>query len=280
MTVDAPMTNPRTSADEIGNRQVVRRQYADPSRLDTRAGFHAKWGTSPIAWHDWVFDQLDLKAYEAVLEVGCGPAELWSSNLNRLPAALFAALTDISLGMLQAAVERLDGRARGFRFAACDVTRLPFADSRFDLVVANHMLYHVSDVEAALGEIRRVTRTGGRLYAATVGRGHMKELFQVAHEVSAAAAATPAQHIESFSLDTGHRALASRYAKVRFRRFPNDLVVRDAASLMGYLLSTETGRALSGAERRTCSSRFQAAIDREGAFRITGMTGLFEADAL
>lgn len=43
-----------------------------------------------------------------------------------------------------------------------DIENMPFPDESFDLVIANHVLEHVGDVERALHEIRRVLVSGGR----------------------------------------------------------------------------------------------------------------------
>ena len=48
-------------------------QYKDSSNLDARANLHRLYSTSPLDWHKWVFDQLDLQPGTAVLECGCGP---------------------------------------------------------------------------------------------------------------------------------------------------------------------------------------------------------------
>ena len=42
-----------------------------------------------------------------------------------------------------------------------DVTALPFPDGSFDLVICSHVLEHVQDDAAALGELYRVLRPGG-----------------------------------------------------------------------------------------------------------------------
>ena len=42
-----------------------------------------------------------------------------------------------------------------------DMMKIPFPDGSFDLVIANHVLEHVEDYMASLGEVRRVLRTGG-----------------------------------------------------------------------------------------------------------------------
>lgn len=46
---------------------------------------------------------------------------------------------------------------------AAEAARLPFRACAFDTVLCNSVLTHVGDLDGALGEIRRVLRTGGRL---------------------------------------------------------------------------------------------------------------------
>lgn len=43
-----------------------------------------------------------------------------------------------------------------------DVCKLPFANESFDVVIANHVLEHVADDQAAMRELRRVTKSGGQ----------------------------------------------------------------------------------------------------------------------
>jgi SAM-dependent methyltransferase len=50
---------------------------------------------------------------------------------------------------------------RAMDVAKVDIHAIPFADNRFDLVIANHVLEHVSDDRQALGEIIRVLKPGG-----------------------------------------------------------------------------------------------------------------------
>jgi ubiquinone/menaquinone biosynthesis C-methylase UbiE len=73
--------------------------------------------------------------------------------------------------MVAAAMARV--RAPGL---VADAAWIPLADGSMDAVIANHMLYHVSDRRRALAEIHRLLRPGGRLYATTNGLGHMAEL--------------------------------------------------------------------------------------------------------
>lgn len=54
-----------------------------------------------------------------------------------------------------------DLHPRTTEISRVDITRMPFSDESFDMVVANHILEHVDDDRKAIGEISRVLRPGG-----------------------------------------------------------------------------------------------------------------------
>ena len=66
-----------------------------------------------------------------------------------------------------------------------DASALPFPDSNFDLVIANHMLYHLDSPEAAVEEFTRVLRPGGQLRVSLNGRDHIEELLALGAAVGA-----------------------------------------------------------------------------------------------
>ena len=74
----------------------------------------------------------------------------------------FVVASDISLGMLQ------QGRLQqpDLDFVAGDALSLPFPDDTFDAVTISYGLRNVEDTRAALTEMLRVTRPGGRVVIA------------------------------------------------------------------------------------------------------------------
>ena len=123
-----------------------------------------------------MFDQLEVPVSGRLLEIGCGPAYLWKNNEKRLRTDWRIVLSDFSPGMLASARE--DGLAShgSFQFLAVDAQSIPYPDRIFDVLIANHMLYHVPDRPKALSEIKRVLKPGSRLYAATNGEERLQEL--------------------------------------------------------------------------------------------------------
>lgn len=109
-----------------------------------------------------------------VLDVGCGTGALAAAAVTRWPGVELDG-TDISAGMLRIAfreAERLPGQASDrLRFTQASADRLPFADATFDVAVSAFVLQLVPSRFAALREIRRVLRPGGRLAYVTWLRG-------------------------------------------------------------------------------------------------------------
>jgi demethylmenaquinone methyltransferase/2-methoxy-6-polyprenyl-1,4-benzoquinol methylase len=106
---------------------------------------------------------LGLRPGERVLDVGAGTG-VSTEELSRSGA--FAVGADLSTGMLAAG--RHSGRT--VPLVAGDALRLPFPDASFDAVTISFALRNVVDTEAALGELGRVTRPGGRLVVCEFSR--------------------------------------------------------------------------------------------------------------
>jgi len=97
-----------------------------------------------------------------ILDVGTGPGVLLV-ELAKRRTDLHLTGIDLSADMIVAATRNLD--RFGFRTTAQvgDVTNLPFPDGSFDLVVSSLSLHHWDEPEAAVPELARVLRPGGRV---------------------------------------------------------------------------------------------------------------------
>ena len=262
---------------------LLESQYRDSSNLDARIAVHLRFSSNKTGWFRWYFDQLlQLPAAAQVLDIGCGPARLWSDQLSRLPAGWQIILADLSPGMIDQARANLaaagaDNDPR-FTFRTADAQDLPFEDDTFDAVLANHMLYHVPDIPRALQEIRRVLRPAGRLYAATNGDGHMAELHDLVAPFASSEALRPAPE-RRFGLENGAEQLARWFARVERRDYPDSLEVTEAEPLAAYALSTSGMLWMPDGEpsAEALTRHFDALLARDGVIHIAKSSGLFIA---
>jgi SAM-dependent methyltransferase len=109
----------------------------------------------------WVLALAELRPGERVLDVGCGPGFLASEMGAAVGSAGRVDAIDNSPPMLELARARCAGQS-WVTLHHADAERLDFADSEFDAVVAVQVHEYVPDVEAAIRELQRVLRPGGR----------------------------------------------------------------------------------------------------------------------
>ena len=245
----APLENP--------GRTALKEQYQDSSNFRQRVALYARFGTNRYGFYRWVFDQFDLARVSAILELGCGPGFLWRQNADRLPTNTTIVVSDFSRGMVREARASLGSKASAANFCQLDATLLPFKTASVDALMAMAMLYHVEDRPAAFREIRLVLREGGRLYASTMGRAHMRELHEIAGRVFGANRVTNAA--ERFGLETGYDQLKAAFANVEVRRYQSSMHVTESQPVIDYFLSAARMRQIPPA----LLEKLRVELDRE-----------------
>ncbi|MFI0352432.1 demethylmenaquinone methyltransferase [Actinomadura sp. 9N407] len=125
-------------------------------------------GAQDRRWRKAVVRAVDARPGERILDLAAGTG---TSSVPFAEAGADTVACDFSLGMLRVGVRRQEG-VRRLNFVAGDALRLPFADGSFDAVTISFGLRNVSDTEAALRELRRVAKPGGRLLICEVSHPH------------------------------------------------------------------------------------------------------------
>lgn len=216
---------------------LLDQQYKNAANLNARVQLHERFSTNPYNWFCWVFDQYDLPESCRILELGCGPAEIWRKNQQRIPQGWQITLSDFSAGMLAQARQNL-ADTRPFDFRVVDAQSIPFDDALFDAVIANHMLYHVPDRPRALREIRRVLKPGGQFFATTNGEKNMVELMELPARFDPEHAVDSFAMTNEFTLESGLGQLQAIFDQVSMRRYPDSLRLTEAAPIVAYIQST------------------------------------------
>src|SRR5215469_1887111 len=136
-------------------------------------------------WRKVVAKAVGARAGEVVLDLAAGTG---TSSVTFTATGAACVACDFSLGMLRAGKSRLGAQAERtpaaslaapatpatprpgpVRFVAGDALRLPLRDESFDAVTSSFGLRNVADPDAALAEMFRVTKPGGRLVICEFG---------------------------------------------------------------------------------------------------------------
>lgn len=256
-------------------------QYATADRLKDRIALHQLYGEETENFHSWLFRQVQAPSTAAILEVGCGTGAMWQVNRGKVPKGWRLTLSDLSEAMVRESQYNLRDQGLEVVYNRHGAQRLPYPDNAFDVVFANHMLYHVADVPEALAEIRRVLKPAGRLYAATNGEEHMAEvgaLRQTLLETVPHVKSAPID-ISAFSMESGSALLREQFADVRLFERRDQLIVTDPEPLIRYVLSLFEPLTLSEASTSALARWRQSVVDSfvGGVFSIKRVTGFFEA---
>lgn len=254
-------------------------QYENASNLQARIKIHELYSTNKYGWMRWYFERIKVPENARILEVGCGDCSFWHKNIDRIPEHWDVMLTDFSEGMLKDAKNMLGSMAGRFKFKVADVQCIPFPDSSFDIVLANHMLYHVHDIEKAFSEINRVLKPGGYLYASTIGKNHMAELNSIVKRFEPEAVNTKTwSHTEKFQLENGLQQVSRWFQDVMLERYPDSLVVTDTAPIIEYIFSRPGNlkEVFKGGRLQELTDYLDCEIQKNNGVHITKDTGFFK----
>jgi SAM-dependent methyltransferase len=126
--------------------------------------------------YERVLQQPELAGVRSSLDVGCGPGLAATVFAQKVPDVTGI---DASAAFIEIARERLPGRD----FRVGEMETLPYADASFDVVTGFNAFQYAASPRQALGEARRVLRSGGIIVIATWGlpedcdaAGHLKAL--------------------------------------------------------------------------------------------------------
>src|SRR5512133_1931798 len=126
---------------------TIKSAFATDEEYAVRSRIHEMYSRPQIDFRRWVLNTQPWTGAERVLDIGAGPGSYFEQLSERSPNGIIIA-GDLSLGMVQRAQKTPPGKY--VRLMAMDAQNLPFQDQSFDVVLANHMLYHVPDIDQAV----------------------------------------------------------------------------------------------------------------------------------
>lgn len=267
------------------DRNAVQLAYASEDGLVTRQRIHDQYSFPPINFIEWVLSRTAWRGDEQVLDLGAGQGAYFEQVRMRIPQGELIA-GDLSMGMARSAAAH---PASGY-VLNMDAERLPFPKHTFDAVLANHMLFHVPNLERALSEIHRVLKPSGVLLASTNSLINMPELENLYKRVfgllgvrarTDTLTAEPETH---FYLEDAPRLAARHFFAVARHDLPSTLVFSSAKPIVDYVNSTRALREPTLPRGviwkdfiNVLADQVQRAINHYGEVIITKLSGVIVA---
>ncbi len=124
------------------------------------------------AWKAFAVDIARPRPGERVLDVAAGSGDLAAALARRVTDRGEVWITDINRRMLERGRDRLLDAGCLAPAVQCDAERLPFAERVFDCVTVGFGLRNMTRKEAALAEMTRVLKPGGRMVVLEFSRVH------------------------------------------------------------------------------------------------------------
>ena len=115
------------------------------------------------AWKAYTVAVANLKPGDQVLDIAGGTGDLARAFARKVGDSGLVLLTDINEAMLRTGRDRLLDEGLALPTTVCDAEKLPYKTASFDLVSVAFGLRNMTHKDAALAEMCRVLRPGGRL---------------------------------------------------------------------------------------------------------------------
>ncbi len=254
--------------------QKIKKQYMNSSNISARIMLHNEYSHNTQGWFEWVYEQCEIKKGEKILELGCGSGALWSRNICRLPQVKIM-LTDISSGMIKDVSKNL-GVDKHFKYQVMDAHYINADDETYDVVIANHLLFYLEDLDKVLKEIKRVIKPGGRLICSTYGKEHMREINELVTDFDNRIVLSADNLYNIFGKENGEKILRKKFTQIEWRQYEDYLTVDSADALVSYILSCHGNQNMYIVDRYKDFRTFVKKRTDKG-FHITKDAGLFIA---
>ena len=248
-------------------------QYRTSKNLDVRIQLHEKYSHNKLGWFNWLYSQLDFSHANRILEIGCGDGKLWENKtLDFRNREVF--LSDASSGMIEEVKKKLGD---DFSFMIFDCEQIPFKKNYFDIVIANHVLFYLKDLNLGLKEVERVLVEDGSFYCSTYGKNHMKEITELVKEFDSRIVLSRNCLYDQFGIENGKDILNSYFKNVDLVMYDDYLEVDDSEPLIDYIMSCHGNQ---NEILKNQLHQFKLFLDQKimekGHIRITKQAGLFK----
>ncbi|WP_252250524.1 methyltransferase domain-containing protein [Clostridium sp. ZBS13] len=255
----------------------IKEQYNSDENLNLRTNLHS-YNINKIDWDKWCFQKMNLLKCSKILELGCGVGKLWIKNQNFIDENSEIILSDFSPNMLKCAKNNLENLDCKFKYKKINAEDIPYDDESFDVVIAEHMLYFVTDIEKALSEIKRVLKPNGIFYVTTNSCNSMIELNKLAEKFDPNLDINNNGLSSRFDLENGEKMLKKYFNNIESEILEGKIILDKAEPVVSYKASTIQGNSiLVGKKREEFTKYLEKYIEENENIEITTKAGIFKA---
>lgn len=255
---------------------TIKEQYNSDKNLNLRSNLHS-YNVNKIDWDVWCFDNMNFCKNDKVLELGCGNGKLWLKNKEKIKGDINITLSDFSKSMIKSAKNSLKELNIDFKYKEINAENIPYKDETFDVIIAEHMIYFVSNIEKALKEIKRVLKPNGKLYITTNSKNTMHELNELSEKFAPNSGLSNNGLSERFNLEEGEKLLKKYFKYVNLNVLEGKIILSESEPLVSYKASTIQGKSiLSGKKRLEFKEYLDNYIKENKQISITTKAGIFE----
>ncbi|MGO5054879.1 MerR family transcriptional regulator [Holdemanella porci] len=247
-------------------------QYKNAKNLNDRISLHEKYSTNKQGWFNWLFNQIDFSRVNRLLELGCGNGKLWQENrIDLRNREIF--LSDISEGMVEEVRNKLGS---DFNCIVADAEKIPFKDSYFDSIIANHVLFYLNDLNLGLKEIDRVLKSDGIFYCSTYGKNHMKEITEIVQNFDSRINLSNRSLYDIFGLENGEDILSKYFSNIQRMDYQDSLEITKSKPLIDYIMSCHGNQnEILGPRLNEFKEYIEKLFENNGKIVVTKQAGLF-----
>ncbi|HBJ2622666.1 methyltransferase domain-containing protein [Clostridium botulinum] len=255
----------------------IKEQYNSDENLKLRTNLHS-YNRNKIDWDKWCFQKMNLIKCSKILELGCGVGKLWIKNQDFIDENSEIILSDFSPNMLKCAKNNLENLDYKFKYKKINAEDIPYDDESFDVVIAEHMIYFVTDIEKALSEIKRVLKPNGIFYVTTNSCNSMIELNKLAEKFDPNLDINNNGLSSRFDLENGEKMLKKYFNNIESETLEGKIILDKAEPVVSYKASTIQGNSiLVGKKREEFTKYLEKYIEENKNIEITTKAGIFKA---
>lgn len=254
----------------------IKEQYKSDKNLNLRSNLH-RYNVNKVDWDKWCYNQMNFPKNARILELGCGVGKLWNKNDDKIRKDLNIVLSDFSNSMLKIAKDKLKEVDYEFEYKKINAEDIPYEDESFDIVIAQHMIYFVPNIEKALAEIKRILSPGGMLYITANSCESMVELNELTEKFAPNLGLDSNGFSNRFNLENGRVILEKYFSEIDVETLDGKIIVDDAKLVVSYKASTIQGSSiLVGETKRAFTKYLEDYIEKHGSISITTKAGIFK----